>query len=147
MSVEDPLALGSLARLTAELVAIPSVNPALDPQGGGEEPVATFARDWLERRGVRAWLEPVAPGRPNVVAEVGGGEGPTLVLCAHLDTVGTTGMADAFSPRVEGGRLYGRGAYDMKASAAAVMAAPLGWDESRIAREIAATRAFYEING
>jgi acetylornithine deacetylase len=59
-----------------------------------------------------------------VVAELGGHSGPTLVLCAHLDTVGTSGMTiPAFEPRVEGEKIYGRGSYDMKGSAAAIMAA------------------------
>jgi acetylornithine deacetylase len=49
---------------------------------------------------------------------------PTLVLCAHLDTVGTAGMTHPpFEPHIEDGRLYGRGAYDMKGGAAAVMLA------------------------
>jgi acetylornithine deacetylase len=105
-------------------VAIPSVNPSLDPeQGTGEEQIADFAVTWLRERGVRAWPQPLGPGRSNAVGEVGGGDGPTLVLCAHVDTVATRGMTDPFVPRVEGGRLYGRGAYDMKAGAAAVMAA------------------------
>jgi len=56
------------------------------------------------------------------VAEIGA-DGPTLVLCAHLDTVGTAGMAQPFEPRVDGDRMYGRGAYDMKCGAAACMAA------------------------
>jgi acetylornithine deacetylase len=59
-----------------------------------------------------------------VVAETGPDGGRTLVLCAHLDTVGTMGMTiPPFAPRVEDGRLYGRGAYDMKGGAAAAMAA------------------------
>ncbi len=73
---------------------------------------------------MRAWLEEAAPGRSNVVGEVGMGTGPTLVLCAHLDTVATAGMSiPPFEPRVEGGRLYGRGSYDMKGGAGAIMAA------------------------
>src|SRR5207245_10447018 len=43
------------------------------------------------------------------------------MLNAHVDTVGAGGMADAFSPVVRDGRVYGRGAYDMKASLAAIM--------------------------
>jgi acetylornithine deacetylase len=73
---------------------------------------------------VGARIEEAAPGRPNVVAQVGAGHGPTLVLCAHLDTVGTVGMTiPPFEPRLEGGRLYGRGSYDMKCGVAAVMSA------------------------
>ena len=45
------------------------------------------------------------------------------MLNAHMDTVGVAGMTDPFTPRVEGGRLYGRGAYDMKGSLAACMLA------------------------
>jgi len=66
----------------------------------------------------------VAPGRMNTVARTAPERGPTLVLCGHLDTVGTAGMTiPPFQPRCEEGRLYGRGAYDMKGGVAAVMAA------------------------
>jgi acetylornithine deacetylase len=122
--MDSLLSEAALAELTAELVRIPSVNPAIAPaEGTGEAAVAAFGRDWLAERGVRAWLEPVAEGRPNLVAETGQSGGPTLVLCAHLDTVGTEGMEAPFAPALRDGRLHGRGAYDMKASAAAVMAA------------------------
>jgi acetylornithine deacetylase len=107
------------------LVRIPSVNPTIAPgEGTGEQAVAAAARDWLLGHGVNAWLEEAAPDRPNCVAEVGGGDGPVVVFCAHLDTVGTTGMTiPPFDPEREGGRLYGRGSYDMKGSAGAIMGA------------------------
>ena len=58
------------------------------------------------------------------MAELAGEPGPTLVLCAHLDTVGTAGMEiPPFEPSLEDGRLYGRGSYDMKGAAAAAMSA------------------------
>src|SRR6185295_16560366 len=102
----------------------PSVNPQIAPdEAHGESAVAQFACDWVNARGVRASLEEAAPGRPNAVAEVGDGDGPTLVFCAHLDTVGTAGMPAPFDARYESGRVYGRGAYDMKASGAAIMSA------------------------
>ncbi|HXH07353.1 MAG TPA: M20/M25/M40 family metallo-hydrolase [Vicinamibacterales bacterium] len=109
----------------SRLVRVPSVNPTVAPaEGHGETAVARAACEWLEAHGVRAWIEEAAPGRPNAVAEVGRGGGPTLVFCAHLDTVGTAGMTiPPFEPRVENGRLYGRGSYDMKGSAGAMMAA------------------------
>lgn len=115
----------SVTELLSALVAIPSVNPSLVPaEGTGEAAIAAFAHRWLGAHGIEAWTEEAAPGRVNVVAEVNGGQGPTLVLCAHLDTVGTAGMTmPAFEPGVEGDRLYGRGAYDMKGSAAAIMLA------------------------
>ena len=115
----------AIVEVLTALVAAPSVNPSIAPgEGAGETKVAGIARDWLAAHGVRAWLEEAAPGRPNVVAEIGANKGPTLVLCAHLDTVGTEGMTiPPFEARVEGERLYGRGAYDMKGSAAAIMVA------------------------
>ena len=111
--------------LLRQLVAINSVNPTLAPgESTGEAAIAASCVDWLQAQGVRAWTEEVAPGRANAVAEVGAGDGPTLVFCAHLDTVSTQGMEiPPFEARLEGGRLYGRGAYDMKGGVAAIMAA------------------------
>jgi acetylornithine deacetylase len=64
------------------------------------------------------------PGRPSVVGRLAGtGGGKSLMLNAHYDTVGVEGMADAFSGDIRDGRLYGRGAYDMKGSLAACIAA------------------------
>lgn len=107
------------------LVAIPSVNPSIAPaEGTGEAGVAAFIQSWFVANGVRARLEDAAPGRPNVVAEVGRSDDPTLVLCAHLDTVGSEGMTIApFEAVIDGDRLYGRGACDMKGSVAAIMVA------------------------
>jgi acetylornithine deacetylase len=116
------------------LVRVPSVNPALAPEEGqGEAAIAVAARDWLMARGVKAWVEEAAPGRPNAVAEIGDGAGPTLVFCAHLDTVGTAGMTiPPFDPRVEDGRLYGRGSYDMKGSAGAILGAAAALTRARL---------------
>lgn len=106
------------------LVRTPSVNPSLAPDGTGEQQIAGVAEAWLVSQGINAWQEQAAPGRPNVVAELGPATAPTLVFCAHLDTVGVEGMTiPPFDPRLESGRLYGRGSYDMKGSAAAIMAA------------------------
>lgn len=121
----DPLSRESLGALLRELIAIPSVNPTLSPgEGTGEGEIAEFCREWLVGHGVRAWLEEAGPGRPNVLAEVGRGHAPTLVFCGHIDTVWTEGMEiPPFEPREEGGRLYGRGGYDMKGGVAAIMCA------------------------
>jgi len=115
----------AVAELLAALVRIPSVNPVLAPgEGHDERAIAAFARDWLAERGAEASVEEVAPGRANCVARTGAGRGPTLAFCAHLDTVGTDGMTiPPFEPRQQGGRLYGRGSYDMKCGVAAAMAA------------------------
>lgn len=121
----DPLAPESIIALASDLIRIPSVNPSIAPdEAHGERAVASFACEWLAARGIKSWLEEATPGRPNAVAEVVGGPGPTLVLCAHLDTVGTAGMTiPPFDPVVRDGRLYGRGSYDMKGAAAACMSA------------------------
>jgi acetylornithine deacetylase len=119
------LAADAVVGLLRDLVRIPSVNPRLAPgEPGGEAAIAAFIREWLEARGVKAALEEVAPGRPNVVGTIGGDQGPSLVLCGHIDTVGTEGMTiEPFDPRLEDGRVYGRGSYDMKCGVAALLAA------------------------
>lgn len=114
----------SLAELTAELVRIDSTNPELGQGGAGEGEIARFVAGWLERAGLEVELDEVAPGRLNTVGVArGSGGGRSLMLNAHMDTVGVAGMEAPFQPRLEDGRLYGRGAYDMKASLAAIMLA------------------------
>jgi len=118
------LSSSSLTELAAELVRIDSVNPDLVPGGAGENELAQFVAEWLTAAGLEVEVEEVAPGRPNVVGRArGSGGGSTLLLNAHMDTVGYEGMEAPLEPRVEDGRLYGRGAYDMKGSLAAIMAA------------------------
>ena len=116
--------MSEVAELTARLVEIESINPDVVPGGSGETEVARFVAEWCERAGLDASLEDAAPGRPNVVAVARGtGGGGALMLNAHMDTVGVAGMTDPFAPRLDDGRLYGRGAYDMKGSLAACMLA------------------------
>src|SRR5690348_16902108 len=102
--------------LLAELVATDSVNPDLVPGGAGEAAAGAQVAEWLEARGLDVRTAEVAPGRVNVIGVArGSGGGRSLLLNAHMDTVGYEGMADPLRPRVEGDRMYGRGAYDMKA--------------------------------
>jgi acetylornithine deacetylase len=110
--------------LAAELIAVDSVNPTLAATGGGEAAAANVLANWLERAGLEVTVDEVAPGRPNVVAVArGSGGGRTLLLNGHLDTVGLLEPDGGLDARVEGGRLYGRGSYDMKASLAAIASA------------------------
>lgn len=112
------------AELVGALVAIDSVNPELVPGGAGEAEIAEFVANWLREAGLDVELDEAAPGRQSVVAVArGSGEGASLMLNAHLDTVGVQGMERPFEPVVRDGRLYGRGAYDMKAGLAACMLA------------------------
>jgi len=121
----DPLGPEEVVGLLLDLIRIPSVNPRLaSEEAHGEQRIAAFAAEWLRARGVHAWLDEVGPDRPNVVGEVGDPGGPQLILCAHLDTVGTAGMTiPPFEPVLENERVYGRGSYDMKGGVAAVMCA------------------------
>jgi acetylornithine deacetylase len=109
--------------LTQRLVAIDSVNPALVPGGAGEPEIARFVVAWAEENGLAAEVLEATPGRPSVVVRKREARGRTLMLCAHLDTVGVDGMSDGHAPRIEGDRLYGRGAYDMKSGLAAALIA------------------------
>jgi acetylornithine deacetylase len=110
-----------LAGLLGQLVGINSVSPTL-AGGPGEGEIAAFVASYLEERGLKPELQEPAPGRPNVVATIEGrNRDASLLLNAHLDTVGTDGMDAPFQLRREGDRLYGRGAYDMKGSVAVML--------------------------
>jgi acetylornithine deacetylase/succinyl-diaminopimelate desuccinylase-like protein len=113
----------ALVELASALVAVDSVNPDLVPGGAGEHEAAEFVAGWLRDRGLEVELVG-DDARPSVIATARGtGGGKTLLLNGHLDTVGVAGVHAPFEPRVADGRLYGRGAYDMKAAVAAAMAA------------------------
>jgi acetylornithine deacetylase len=110
--------------LTAQLVAIDSVNPALVPGGAGESEAAAFVARWAEEQGLEVGVIEETPGRPSVLVTArGSGGGRTLLLCGHLDTVNVDGMDRPHEPRRDGDRLYGRGGYDMKAGVAAALVA------------------------
>lgn len=113
-----------LVALLSSLVAADSVNPSLVPGGAGEYEVATLIEGWARDAGLEAeWLEET-PGRPTVLVRArGAGGGRTLLVCGHIDTVNVEGMSDPHTPRIEADRLYGRGAYDMKAGVAAALLA------------------------
>ena len=110
--------------LVCRLVSIESVNPTLIASGSGETPISRFVASWLAHEGLDVEVVEPIPGRPSVVGTLRGmGGGPSLMLNAHMDTVGAGAMSGAFEPTVKDGRVYGRGAYDMKASLAAIMIA------------------------
>ena len=134
------MAEGELVTLLSELVAIESVNPDLVPGGAGEAEIAAFVARWLERAGLEVAVEEARPARPNVVARARGtGNGRWLLLNAHMDTVGLAGMEQPLEPRVEGDRLYGRGAYDMKASLAGIMLVGAAATDRALAGDVVVT--------
>lgn len=114
--------MSEIASLLQQLVAINSINPDLVPDGPGESEIARFVADWLTRAGLEVEVDEPQPGRPSVIGIVrGSGGGRSLLLNAHMDTVGIAGMERPHEPSIVGNRLYGRGAYDMKAGLASIM--------------------------
>ncbi len=101
-----------LVGLAEKLISYDTVEP------DGVLEAAGFVKGWLEARGIETSEEEVR-GLPVLRAEVGPSDATTVVLHGHLDVV--PGLPGQFDPRVEDGRLYGRGAYDMKGALAAMM--------------------------
>ncbi|KAK2608682.1 hypothetical protein QQS21_002793 [Conoideocrella luteorostrata] len=118
VSIDDPVAL------TQALVRIDSSNPALGSvPGPGETKIARYISSWLEHRDIEThWIEPTK-GRPSVVGVVrGSGGGKSLMFNGHIDTVTTLGYDDdPLGGEIKDGKLYGRGAADMKCGIAAAM--------------------------
>ena len=110
--------------LLDELVRIESVNPGLDPSGAGETEIAGFVAHWGHDAGLGVQVIEDTMGRPSAMLRGGRDRGgQRLLLCGHLDTVGLAGTRDPLTPRIDGDRLYARGAYDMKAGLAAALIA------------------------
>ena len=107
-----------------QLVQINSTNPTLAVGNAGEAQIAAHIAGLLEQLGLDISLHEIKPGRPNVIGILrGSGRGRCLLINGHMDTVGVDGMADPFSGEIRDGKLYGRGAQDMKASLAAMLGA------------------------
>jgi succinyl-diaminopimelate desuccinylase len=118
-----PVDLDAVVELARALIRIPSVAG----RDGGERAAAELVAQTMRGFGWHPQLTEVSPGRANVVTtlEGQGGPGPTLALEGHLDVV-TEGdrsawTVDPFGAEVRDGRLYGRGAADMKAGVAAML--------------------------
>ena len=132
--------MSEVADLAAALVRIDSVNPALIAGAAGEAEVAAFVAQWLERAGLEVEVVEPVPGRPSGDRDrARDGGGRSLLLNAHLDTVGTEAMETPFDARVEDGRLYGRGSYDMKGALAAAMLALADAARSGLAGDVILT--------
>lgn len=113
-----------IAETLQNLVQINSVNPGLDEEGPGEKEIGIYISEQLQEIGIDPMVDELAPGRLNVTGVIkGDGTGRSLMLNAHMDTVGVKGMMEPFSGRIADGRMYGRGAYDMKGSIAAILGA------------------------
>jgi acetylornithine deacetylase len=114
--------MAKLHDLLAQLIMIDSRNPALAAEGPGEAGIAAAVAMFLRDAGLETTLVEPHPGRPSLIARLrGAGGGRTLLLNAHLDTVGFGAMAAPLAPHIADGRMYGRGSYDMKSGLAAIL--------------------------
>lgn len=118
----------SVKDLLQKLLAIPSVNPvfgAANPEWLGEARLTDFLQNWATEHGWKWLRQQVHPGRENLVVVIPPTQsGPPLLWEVHQDTVGVGGMQiDPFAGIEREGRIYGRGACDVKGSMAAMMTA------------------------
>jgi succinyl-diaminopimelate desuccinylase len=116
----------STEKLLRALVALPSVNPAFLPAGhkhAGEQSIAEFLATVGARAGLDVELQPVLPGRPNLIARLAPRRAPKhrILLAPHLDTV--PAADNQYTPIAKMGRLHGRGACDTKGTVAAMFSA------------------------
>ncbi|QPC81334.1 ArgE/DapE family deacylase [Phototrophicus methaneseepsis] len=126
-----PIDEAYLTKQIQALVQIDSINPDLEKGAAGEGAIANYVAQALTEIGITPQIQKVEGDRKNVLGVLKGtGNGKSLLLNAHLDTVGITGMAAPFSGTLQDGKIYGRGAYDMKASIAAMLAVMKGFVES-----------------
>jgi acetylornithine deacetylase len=134
----EAIQAGDARALARALVRIDSRNPSLATGGPGEAACVALLRDTLDAWGLRTEVYDAAPGRPNLVARAGEARGGhTLMLSGHVDVVGIEGMThEPFAAEERGGRLYGRGAADMKGGVAAMCAAAWHASRSALAGEI-----------
>jgi len=119
-----PIDRDYIVQTLTDLVRINSVNPGIAANGPGEREIAAYLTCAMTRLGLEAVVFEPQPGRATAVGTLrGSGSGRSLMLNGHADTVGIEGMPDPFSARISNGRLYGRGAHDMKGSLAACLGA------------------------
>lgn len=112
---------GFIVRALQDLVRIDSRNPGLEDDAPGEGEAARYVETRLAELGWRATIQDLGDGRCNVISRSGAGAGPSLMINVHLDTVGVAGMAEPFSGDLRDGRVWGRGAQDVKSGAAAAL--------------------------
>ena len=110
---------GELTELLQSLIRIPSDNPP-----GDTTRIARFIQEYLIKNGISSKIIETKPGIANIISSVGEGE-PHLVLNGHLDTfpseVGEPWSISPYSGEVKNGKIFGRGAGDMKGGLAALL--------------------------
>jgi succinyl-diaminopimelate desuccinylase len=135
MSAVSEQALAPDQALTLELAQKLIRLETADPPGN-EAPAARLVAGCLDRHGIAADVVELAPNRANLVARLkGSGERPALVFNAHFDTIGvdrTAWTVDPFGAAIQDGRLYGRGATDMKGALAAMTTAAIALKQAAV---------------
>lgn len=124
-----------LRRTLQQMILIRSENPFDDPAGPGyrEQEMAEYLAGLLADLGLQHEMRQVRPGRPNLFGYLPGTAGHfTLALAGHTDTARTTGYPGAYEPRYEEGKIYGRGACDMKAALTAYLAVAKVLQDARV---------------
>jgi acetylornithine deacetylase len=112
----------SLTDILVKLIQIDSRNPSLCNDGPGEVQCAEYTGKIFKKLGIDFKIHNFSSNHSNVVARIkGNGKGKSLLLNAHMDTVGTEGMDSPFSGNVIDGKVFGRGSHDMKGSLAAII--------------------------
>jgi succinyl-diaminopimelate desuccinylase len=117
--------LPELVALAERLISYETCEPSAIHEAAG------FLKGWLEARGIEArqdWVREL----PVTVADVGPADAPTVILHGHLDVV--PGLPEQFRPRIDGDRLIGRGAYDMKGALAAMLVVFAGMRDNDFVR-------------
>jgi acetylornithine deacetylase/succinyl-diaminopimelate desuccinylase family protein len=130
VKIKRAISKSETERLVKDLVKIPSHRDVPTK----EREVARFLQGFLQDEGIEAKLRNVEKDRPNVIARVeGGGGGKSLMLNGHTDTVPAYDMdISPFAPKVQAGKLYGRGSLDMKGGLGAMAMAIVALRRSKV---------------
>jgi succinyl-diaminopimelate desuccinylase len=108
-----------LNNLLQGLIQIKSVNPP-----GNENQIANFIKRFLLKNNIHSELVPLEESRSSVIAKIEGEKERNITLCGHIDTVRVKEedwTKPAFQGLIENGKMYGRGASDMKGGVAAIL--------------------------
>lgn len=120
-----PIDAALVTQYLQQMVQIDSVNPGLVTGGAGEGAIAEWLYQVCVEMGLEVEFQETALNRPNVIARwAGTGGGKSLLLTGHTDVVSVQNMeGNPFDGRIENGKLYGRGSYDMKGGLASILGA------------------------
>ena len=117
----------SLVKYTCEMIRIQSHEGIPEQETG----VAKYIKGVLESFDIECELKEVEDGRCNLIAWIDSGNpGKTILLSGHMDTVKADGMENAFTPKILDGKIYGRGACDMKGPLASIIGAMIAIKKS-----------------